>query len=946
MRLWTKLLLIGFLVLLINSAYLISFGEPTLFYIGNVLIHVVLGTALIIPFIAYVHKHFVGLSIIGKGGMVSLGIGAISGVYLMFVGATTPNRWLLILHIVAVTLGVILFVGHLWVLVRRAETEFSRKAAKVAGIILLISLLFPVGARLIQRYRPNPDYLVKNPFSPPTSMYEEGGGTDGPFFPASVETYTGDLIPTDFFLTSQTCAESGCHPDIYKQWHESAHHFASFNNQWYRKSIMYMQDVNGIQPSKWCGGCHDPAILLNGVMDRPIRENLHTPAAQAGLACTACHSMEQVKDTMGNSGYVIKYPPLHEMAASENPAIRQLHNYLIRLDPEPHKKSFLKPFHRQNTAEFCSTCHKVHLDVPVNNFRWFRGFDDYDQWQSSGVSHQGALSFYYPEKPKKCTDCHMPLISSKDAGNIDGKVHSHRFPAANTALPFVNKHDEQLKATVDFLQNNQVSVDIFALGPATPIQSQSHGGVEGGVSASRARPQFRTFSMIDSGSQGHAIGTVTDITKLVAPISGSNATVQRGEEVRVDLVVRTRGVGHRFPAGTIDAFDIWLELKATDENGKVIFWSGQIEAEDGNGPVDPGAHFYRAYLLDEHGNLINKRNAWAARTVLYANTIPPGAADTVHYRLLIPPDCGDEIQLHAKLNYRKFNWWHTQWAYAGVRDPEDSDFQVDKGYDNGLWIFTGDTSDVAGKVKAIPNLPIVPMAEDTATLRVMDQGESSEPAIGQSSNHRERWNDYGIGLFLQGDLKGAEAVFLKVTEIEPSYMDGWVNVARCRIQEGDMKGAEQMLEKAMTLQKRLPPDNPHRAKVHYLYALVQKAYGKYDNALKHLRRAALQFPRDRRVRNEIGRLLYLQRKYEAALTEFQKTLAVDPEDLDAHYNMMLCYRALKNEVMAAKEQKLYTRFKADESVDAITGITRRADPYANIERQRIHEHTSALSEPK
>ena len=147
------------------------------------------------------------------------------------------------------------------------------------------------------------------------------------------------------------------------------------------------------------------------------------------------------------------------------------------------------------------------------------------------------------------------------------------------------------------------------------------------------------------------------------------------------------------------------------------------------------------------------------------------------------------------MNYRKFNWWHTQWAYAGVRDPEDADFQVGKGYDNGRWVFTGDTSDVAGKIKEIPNLPIIPMAEDTATLRVVDRGEPNEPAIGGSgenpqSNHRERWNDYGIGLFLQGDLKGAEAVFLKVTEIEPAYMDGWVNVARCRIQEGDMNGAE------------------------------------------------------------------------------------------------------------------------------------------------------------
>ena len=99
MRLSTKLLLLGFLILLINSAYLISFGEPTLFYIGNVLIHIVLGVALIVPFIVYVCKRFDGMSIIGKGGVISLGIGTISGVYLMFIGATTPNRWLLVLHI-------------------------------------------------------------------------------------------------------------------------------------------------------------------------------------------------------------------------------------------------------------------------------------------------------------------------------------------------------------------------------------------------------------------------------------------------------------------------------------------------------------------------------------------------------------------------------------------------------------------------------------------------------------------------------------------------------------------------------------------------------------------------------------------------------------------------------------------------------------------------------
>ncbi len=888
-----KIFFCVFLILLLNSAYLFGFGEPTLFYIFNVLLHVGLGVLLIIPFSIYVYRQLKRISKLGQVGSIGIVIGIISGGYLMIVGATTPYQWLLITHIVSISAGSILLCIHLL-----RDQQFLTPLLKKINIgVLVVVVLFPIGAKLTQHYLPNETYLVENPALPPTSMYEEGGGTTGHFFPASVETETGALIPTDFFLTSETCATKGCHPDIYRQWNESAHHFSSFNNQWYRKSIVYMQEVNGIQPSKWCGGCHDPAILLNGVMDRPIRENLHTPAAQAGLACTACHSIEKVKDTMGNSGYVIKYPPLHDIAASENPIIRNLHNYLIRLDPEPHKKSFLKPFHRENTAEFCSTCHKVHLDEPVNNFRWVRGFNDYDQWQKSGVSHQGALSFYYPETAKKCVDCHMPLVDSTDAGNINGKVHNHRFPAANTALPFVNQHPEQLKIVTEFLQDEVVTLDLFKNG---------------------------------------------------TPIPSSGTEIARGEDTRIDVVVRTRGVGHRFPTGTIDAFDIWLEVKATDENGKIVFWNGRIAAPNGNGPVDPSAHFYRAYMLDAHGNLINKRNAWAMRTTLYSNTIPPGAADTVRYRLEIPSDCGDRLTVEAKLNYRKFNWWHTQWAYAGVRDPEDTDFQVDKGYDDGKWVWTGDTSDVAGKIKGIPNLPIIEMASAKTTLKVVGTLRVPSTEVveatalpSKSENIRERWNDYGIGLLLQGDLKAAETAFLKVTEIEPTYLDGWVNVARVRIEEGDMQGAEVMLEKAFEIQKTLPPENPHRAKVHYFYALVQEADGNYDTAIEHLQHAAAQFPRDTRVRNKLGRMHFLKRNYETALAEFQKTLTVDPEDLDAHYNMMRCYRALKNPSLAAQSQKLYLRFKADESVDAITGIPRRADPDVNRERQRIHEHTNS-----
>ena len=133
------------------------------------------------------------------------------------------------------------------------------------------------------------------------------------------------------------------------------------------------------------------------------------------------------------------YPPLHELANSHNPWIRKLDYFLTYLNPEPHRRTFMKPFMREDSAEFCAVCHKVHLDVPVNHYRWLRGFNEYDNWQASGVSGQGARSFYYPPKSSTCADCHMPLVASHDPGNRNGKVHSHRFAAANTAVASVNQ---------------------------------------------------------------------------------------------------------------------------------------------------------------------------------------------------------------------------------------------------------------------------------------------------------------------------------------------------------------------------------------------------------------------------------------------------------------------------------------------------------------------------
>ncbi len=911
-------LLGGFLILVVNSGYLAVEAEASLFYATNVVAHVVIGALVFIAALPIAIRALRRES--APPGLwwmtgASLAVAALTGFGLVVFGNFRPMRPLLITHVAVSIVGTLLFTWALRRLLPAAIVLLSGVGA--VGVLMI----HPQGERVVNRNLP------------PRSMEGEAmGGTDGPFFPSSARTQHGGLIPAKFFMESETCGEVGCHPDIYDQWKSSAHHLASFNNQWYRKSVEYMQSVVGTTPSKWCGGCHDHAMLFSGLMDTPIEEIVDRPEAHAGLGCVSCHSITHVEATTGNGGFVIEYPRLHDLATSENRWIRALHDFVLRLDPEPHRRTFLKPLHQGDASTFCSSCHKVHLDEPVNHYRWLRGFNEYDNWQASGVSGLGARSFYYPPSPMSCNDCHMPLEPSDDAGNLNGMVHSHRFAAANTALPVAYQDQEQLEAVVDFLKAGQVTVDLFAL-----VRSEEQLVSEDGTSA----PGHRIASTFAVGEEAEmrAPARLMPLRKeeeIIAPLDRWKPELVRGESVRIDAVVRTRNVGHFFPGGTVDAQDVWLELKAEDTNGKTVFWSGRVE-DSGKGPVEPGAHFYRSLLLDERGNPINKRNAWAARSALYVRLIPPGAANTVRFRLRVPQGSSSEITLTARLNYRKFSWWNTQWAYAGKRDPSHRDFALGPGADDGRWLFNGDTENVSGVLKEVPELPIVTMAEATVTLPVGDARTTKKLPLPTVSEDALRWNDYGIGLLLQGDLRAAERAFLRVTRADPDYADGWVNVARVRVQEGDPEGARAVLDRALKL-------DPELAKAHYFYGLTLKADGHYDDALEHFRHAASKYPRDRVVRNQIGRLHFLKREYGRAIDELNKTLRIDPEDLEAHYNLMLSHRGMDNANQAARHQEFYLRFKADEASQFLTGSYRRLHPADNNERQPVHEHRNALDE--
>ena len=416
------------------------------------------------------------------------------------------------------------------------------------------------------------------------------------------------------------------------------------------------------------------------------------------------------------------------------------------------------------------------------------------------------------------------------------------------------------------------------------------------------------------------------IGELNAPLDEALPALVPGETVRVDVVVRTRNVGHFFPSGTIDAQEVWLEFQARDAAGRPFFWSGFTgeAGETDDAPVDGSAHFFRSLLLDARGNPINKRNAWAARSVLYVSPIPPGAAHTLRYRLRVPEGVEGPVTLTARLNYRKFDWWHTQWTFRGQLEETG---EVAPAYDDREVRFADDV--------AAPDVPIVEMA--TASLRLPVANEPSpppEPAAGDLARAL-RFNDYGIGMLLAGDLRAAEAAFSTVARLAPGFADAPVNLARVRLQEGDPEGAREAAEAALELAPNLP-------RALFFRAMALKALGRYDEALADLRAVQETYPRDRVVNNQVGRLLFLKRDFAEAVAVLEKTLSIDPEDLEAHYNLMLASQGLRDPERAARHRELYLRFKADEASQFVTGEYRRTHPDDNNQRLPIHEHRNGL----
>src|SRR4051812_38849931 len=104
-RITARLLAVGFLALLLNSAYLWAFADPTVWYFVQVGLHPVLGLVLAAGVVWSAIRYRFSADTILRAGLAVSAAGLVLGVAVIMLGATTPFRRLLSAHVAISTLG-------------------------------------------------------------------------------------------------------------------------------------------------------------------------------------------------------------------------------------------------------------------------------------------------------------------------------------------------------------------------------------------------------------------------------------------------------------------------------------------------------------------------------------------------------------------------------------------------------------------------------------------------------------------------------------------------------------------------------------------------------------------------------------------------------------------------------------------------------------------------
>jgi hypothetical protein len=595
------------------AIYLLPFSVPNQVM---VLVHTVAGVLFVGPYVWYQLRHwraYRGLRwshemLTGYFTMAAAVILVVTGLVLTVEAAvaTRINHTIDLLHVVATFALIAAVVPHLVTPIARAvraTKSMSAAATRAAARGFGWRSLAVAGAPLLAFVAGVASYRGPVLHNELPADYSYVFGKSRPFAPSLARTLSGGAYDARLLAGSASCGQAGCHREIYEQWSVSAHRYAAMDTG-FQKIQAVMGQQNGSESTRYCGGCHDPVSLFSGTKNIFVEDLTQQAGYREGVSCVSCHSIKET-DVKGNAAYVIAPPERYLFELAEAPVARSVSNFLIRAYPRQHVQSLERTLFK--SPEFCAACHKQFIDKEINKVGWVQLQNQFDNWRKSRWNHP-----HDPKQTIECRECHMPLVPSRDPATgddrdynrtpHDGAVRSHRFIAANQFIPeamHLPGAREQVELTHQWLRGETKVPEIadkWRTGPAVPIQIV--------------------------------------VPKVAAP----------GQRLDVTAILTNNKVGHDFPTGPLDLIQSWVELRVTDQRGRLIFASGQ---RDGSNFITPGAFMLKSEPVDQYGNLIDRHNLWEMVGVRYRRSIFPGTSDRAEFSFTCPGAVASSTGLRA-----------------------------------------------------------------------------------------------------------------------------------------------------------------------------------------------------------------------------------------------------------------------------------------------------------
>lgn len=463
---------------------------------------------------------------------------------------------------------------------------------KYKKILLLVSAACIIGVGLLFALIPKKEYKGIDQKDIP--FYSTPWGEDLPFFPGQLKTADGKMGNPKAIPSSSACVK--CHKKEFEEWVPSLHSISGrdlvYDNS-IEVNVQLKKRHHGRELSRFCDSCHNPIEVAMG-KNNPITTVEPSDVQTEGLACVFCHTATAADPEVGNGAITFDL----------NKAYDNLSGSAILASPTDHARAFgsAKTSKLLKSSEFCGACHNERYSPPITpSTKVLHAQSTYDEWKGS----------WYAKNNVTCQDCHMnydPVGFIKDLqkGIVEKpEKYSHNFWGGNHVL-----QETSLKEKLLFLR----------------------GGVLPGVKVDQY------YKLMEK--QNAVTHTFLKAAAKVEIISQE----KKGDHLEVQVKVSNVGAGHNLPTGVVDHKHMWLELKATDTHGKIVYDNGKTDR-------DENITIWAERFLDKKGEVIMDHLTFkTADIVMTRPTIPPRGSQTITYRIPLK-----EGEIPAKL---EANLWY------------------------------------------------------------------------------------------------------------------------------------------------------------------------------------------------------------------------------------------------------------------------------------------------